>query len=195
MKTLTPKQLKFVSEYLEGGNKSAAYRLAYNCQKMSDKTIRRKAQEVAVLPHVASEIERYREDLRAVSMVTAERVLQEIGSIAFSDFTEFVELSEGRYRVRNLEDLTREQRAAIKSIRPVQTSDGSHFEIELHDKMGALRQLAKSLGLDKVKPPTEAHQVHIHLDMRGDGPVDIRSNAIDVTPVRDAVEGSHGLLR
>jgi hypothetical protein len=61
--------------------------------------------------------------------------------------------------------------------------------------MGALRQLAKSLGLDKVKPPTEAQQVHIHLDMRGDGPIDIRSNAIDVTPVPAAVEGNHGFLR
>jgi hypothetical protein len=148
---------------------------------MSDTTIRRKAQEVAVLPHVASEIERHYTDLRSANMLTAERVFQEIGSIAFSDFTDFVEIADGRYRVRKLEDLTREQRAAIKSIRPVQTPDGPHFEIELHDKMGALRQLAKSLGLDKVKPPTEAQQVHIHLDMRGDWP-------IDVTPVPAAIE-------
>jgi hypothetical protein len=94
---------------------------------MSDTTIRRKAQEVAELPHVASEIERHYTDLRSANMLTAERVLQEIGSIAFSDFTDFVEvdeIDEGKYQVGNLGDLTKEQRAAIKSIRPVQTPDG-----------------------------------------------------------------------
>lgn len=45
-KILTPKQLKFVEEYLRGGNASAAYRLAYDAGRMSPETIRKRAQEM-----------------------------------------------------------------------------------------------------------------------------------------------------
>ncbi len=45
-KKLTPKQQKFALEYLDCGNASEAYRRAYDCKGMSQKTIGRKAQEV-----------------------------------------------------------------------------------------------------------------------------------------------------
>ncbi len=170
---LTPKQLRFVSEYFEGGNKVAAYRQAYDCRRMSDTTIRRKAQEVAASPKVAAEIEAHYTDLRSANMVTAERVLQEIAAIAFADFTDFIELFEGRYQVRDSDDLTKQQRAAIKSIRSVETPDGPRVEIELHDKLGALRQLAKSMGLDKSKSSTNATQVSLCLDLGNGSPINL----------------------
>ena len=102
------------------------------------------------------------------------------------------EVAEGRYQVRDLDDLTKEQRAAIKSIRPVNTPDGPRVEIELHDKMGALRQLAKTMGVNEKKPQSEAQRVHIHLDMRGDGPIDLVADVVDVTPVPAAIEGGIG---
>jgi hypothetical protein len=188
-RNLTPKQLRFVSGYVEGGNKVEAYRQAYDCRRMTDATIRRKSQEVATSPTVAAEIERHYTDLRECNKLTGQRVMEEIGALAFSDFTDYVQVAAGRYQVRDLDDLTKEQRTAIKSIRSVQTPDGPRIEIELHDKMGALRQLAKSLGLNEKKPPTEAEQIHIHLDMRGDGPIDIYSDVVDVTPVPAAIEG------
>ncbi len=45
-KKLTPKQEKFALEYMDCGNASEAYRRAYDCRRMSQKTIGRKAQEV-----------------------------------------------------------------------------------------------------------------------------------------------------
>ncbi|MDP6110358.1 MAG: hypothetical protein QGG53_00695 [Planctomycetota bacterium] len=102
------------------------------------------------------------------------------------------EVAEGRYQVRDLDDLTKEQRAAIKSIRPVNTPDGPRVEIELHDKMGALRQLAKTMGVNEKKPQSEAQQVHIHLDMRGDGPIDM---VAEIAEVPAAIESDNELSR
>ena len=192
MRNLTPKQLKSVAVYLEGGNKAEAYRQVYDCRRMSDRTILRKAQEVAASPRVAAEIERHHADMRECSTLTGQRVMDEISAIGLSDFTDFVELSGGRYRVRDLRDLTKAQRAAIKAVRIVQTPDGPRAEIELHDKLGALRQAAKILGLNEKKPQSEAQRVHIHLDMRGDGPIDLVADVVDVTPVPAAIEGGIG---
>ncbi|MDP7639883.1 MAG: terminase small subunit, partial [Candidatus Hydrogenedentes bacterium] len=139
--------------------------------RMSDTTIRRKAQEVAASPKVAAEIERHYTDLRECNKVTAERVIEEIAAIALSDFTDYVEVAEGRYQVRQLGELTREQRAAIKSLRTVETPDGPRAEIELHDKLGALRQLAKSMGLDKSQSSTNAPQVSLCLNMGNGSPI------------------------
>lgn len=43
---LTPKQEKFCQAYIETGNASEAYRLAYNAAKMNADTINRKAKEL-----------------------------------------------------------------------------------------------------------------------------------------------------
>jgi phage terminase small subunit len=44
VKKLTPKQQNFALEYLDCGNASEAYRRAYDCKRMSQKTIGRNAQ-------------------------------------------------------------------------------------------------------------------------------------------------------
>lgn len=43
---LTPKQEKFCRSYVETGNASEAYRVAYNTENMKPETIKRKAQEL-----------------------------------------------------------------------------------------------------------------------------------------------------
>lgn len=46
MAKLTPKQEKFCQKYIEIGNASEAYRQSYDCQNMSDDTIRVKASQM-----------------------------------------------------------------------------------------------------------------------------------------------------
>jgi len=46
MLKLTPKQEKACQKYIELGDKSAAYRSAYNCSRMKPESINRKAYEL-----------------------------------------------------------------------------------------------------------------------------------------------------
>lgn len=54
---LTLKQERFVTAWHETGNKSEAYRLAYNCESMSEATINNKAYELSLNGEIRARLE------------------------------------------------------------------------------------------------------------------------------------------
>lgn len=81
-----------------------------------------------------------------------ERVIREISRIAFSSYTDFVEILEEQdeqgtphpvIRLRPLDQIPKSKLAAIASLK--QTSSG--IELKLYDKWRALETLAKILGM------------------------------------------------
>lgn len=102
-------------------------------------------------------IEEARAELRERNKVTADRVIEEMAKIAFTDFTDYGNLvtkteeidgQERKYRTIELKDtkeLTPEQRAAIKSIR--YTTSG--VVLELYSKETMLTKLGETLGIFK----------------------------------------------
>lgn len=75
---LTQKQENFCLAYIETGNASASYRRAYDCARMSDASINRKAKELMDNGKIAARIEELRAPVRERSQLTLEQHLADL---------------------------------------------------------------------------------------------------------------------
>ena len=148
---LTPKQMRFVDEWLIDFNgKQAAIRAGYSA-KTAEATAARLLRNVKV----QAEISRRQKDLQRRTEVTQERVVMELARVAFADATDFVKvetriINRGEVKVpielavhKETAELSADQRAAIASIK--QGANG--VEIKLHDKIKALELLGRHIGM------------------------------------------------
>lgn len=143
MKPLTPKQQRFVREYLIDLNATGAYRRAGYTSGNPDVCGPRLLGKVgiqAALRGAMSERSKRTE-------ITADRVLEELARIGFADTTEAIYIENGTVKVRNTSDLAPALRCAIAEIRETTTKDGGTIGIKFHDKKGALELLGKHLGV------------------------------------------------
>lgn len=149
---LTKGQRAFVREYVRDWNGTqAAIRAGY-----SEMTAHTQAWNLLKHPKVIQAINAYEKDLGTRFMVTKERVLKEMGLLAFSDLQDYV-TEDGFLKVKNLKDLPPQVTRAIKKVkfeRVVRTRPGSPVEIsnercefELYDKKGALEKMGQELGM------------------------------------------------
>jgi phage terminase small subunit len=72
---LTIKRERFLFEYLKDGNATRSYRVAYDCDKASDKTIWNDAYKLLNKPEVAARLERLREQRAEVAALDKNTVL------------------------------------------------------------------------------------------------------------------------
>lgn len=75
---LTDKQEKYCKAFVEIGNKSEAYRMAYDCSKMKPTSINRKAVEVHENVNVSARIKKLQEEQQKRHNVTVESLLIEL---------------------------------------------------------------------------------------------------------------------
>lgn len=139
---LTPKQRRFVDEYLIDLNATqAAIRAGY-----SEKTARQIASEYLTKPHIQAEIQKRQNRLQNKLEITQERVLQELAAIAFANGADFAKVvnigSLPTVEMIPTEELSPEKLPAIAGIKATQTG----VEVKLHDKVKALELLGKYLG-------------------------------------------------
>lgn len=73
---LTPKQEVFVQKIIEGMSQADAYRSAYSCKNMSDKSIWESASKLAADTKVATRINELREQLTAKTIMSAQKRLE-----------------------------------------------------------------------------------------------------------------------
>lgn len=155
---LTPKQMRFVDEWLIDFNgKQAAIRAGYSA-KTAEATAARLLRNVKV----QAEISRRQKDLQRRTEVTQDRVVKELARIAFADATDYAqvetrtvekddgtEVSYQTVTLKNTAELSPEQRAAIAGIK--QGANG--IEVKLCDKIKALELLGRHIGMfnDKLE--------------------------------------------
>ena len=155
---LTPKQMRFVDEWLIDFNgKQAAIRAGYSA-KTAEATAARLLRNVKV----QAEISRRHKDLQRRTEVTQERVVTELARVAFADATDYAqvetrmiekddgtEVSYQTVTLKNTAELSPEQRAAISGIK--QGANG--IEVKLCDKIKALELLGRHIGMfnDKIE--------------------------------------------
>ena len=144
---LTPKQQRFVEEYLIDLNATqAAIRAGYSVKRASEigyqllqKTTIKNAIEIAIA-------ERSRR-----TGISQDRVLLELAKIAFVNATDVINMGEATLR----HGASREDTAAIASVKvktiPGEDGDIVEREIKLHDKLKALELIGKHLGMFKDK--------------------------------------------
>lgn len=139
---LTPKQKRFVDEYLIDLNATqAAIRAGY-----SEKTARQIASEYLTKPHIQAEIQKRQNQLQNKLEITQERVLQELAAIAFANGSDFAKVvDDGLFpsvKMIPTDKLSADKLPAIAGIKANQYG----VEVKLHDKVKALELLGKYLG-------------------------------------------------
>lgn len=136
---MSPKQRQFVKEYLIDLNATqAAVRAGYSARRadaIGYENLRK--------PEIQAAIAVEQQARSARTGITADRTLQELALIGFSDLTDYVEWSGQTITLKNSADLDPVKRRAIAEIS--QTKDG--LKIKLHDKKGALDSLARHQNL------------------------------------------------
>ena len=76
--TLTPKQETFCLAYIEEGCASAAYRQAYNAERMKPETVNRSAKELLDNPKITARIQELQEAHQSRHNVTVDSLTKEL---------------------------------------------------------------------------------------------------------------------
>ena len=149
MAKLTAKQQRFVDEYLIDLNATqAAIRAGY-----SPSTAQEQASRLLSNVIISATVARAMAERSRRTGVTADRVVNELAKIGFANITDVANVDEAAVRG----NANRDDTAAIQSVKVkvIPTEDGNIVERELKmcDKLRALEQLGRHLGLfnDKLK--------------------------------------------
>lgn len=140
---LTPKQLRFVEEYLVDLNASAAARRAGYSQNRADAI----GYENLLKPDIQSAIEVAQRERSARTGITADRVIAEIAKIAFADPRKVMTWGPGGVELFDSSSLTDADAAMISEVSESISQSGSSVKVKLHSKLDALEKLAKHVGV------------------------------------------------
>lgn len=89
--------------------------------------------------------------LKSDQLAKREAVEQELAAIGASELTDILEWdSNGRVQVKDSANLPERTKRAIKKVKILPTQYGNQVEVEMHDKIAALRLLAKHYGMLNV---------------------------------------------
>lgn len=142
---LTKKRQRFCEEYLIDLNGTqAAIRAGYSVE-----TAGSIASELLTIPEVRTRIETAMAERSRRVGVNADRVLQELGKVAFINAVDVINMNDATVA----EDANRDDTAAIASVKvkvfPTEAGEGVEREIRLADKLKALELCGRHLGMFK----------------------------------------------
>ena len=79
--------------------------------------------------------------------ITADRVLEEIAAIGFSNIADFVTFGENGVTLKDSDDMERELTRCIAEVSETTGEKSGSIRFKLHNKLKALEDLAEHLGL------------------------------------------------
>ena len=140
---LNARKQAFVDEYLVDLNASAAaIRAGYSprgAKQAASRLMAEPAVQDAVDAAMAMRSER--------TYISADRVLRELGRIAFANIGRTATWAGGRITMSDSGGLTEDELASIAEISETRTGRQSTLKIKQHDKLAALRLLMPHVGL------------------------------------------------
>ena len=146
---MTAKQKRFVEEYLVDLNATqAAIRAGYSPQ-----TAYSIGSELLKKPEIRARVDKAMAAQSRRTGINADRVVRELARVALANADDIIDADSATIKG----GVSRDDTAAIASVRvkTVPTADGTSVEreIKLHDKLKALEQLGRHLGMftDKVE--------------------------------------------
>jgi len=154
---LTQKQEKAVLHYFEYGNKTQAFKHAFDTSKMTSKSINERACRLFVEVKISTRLQELRDGLQERAGITLERVVKEIAKIAFGDIKELYNEDGKLLQPHELDDNTAAQISSFKSRMELSGKDNEDValieEYKRHDKVKALDMLTRHLGgyVDRVE--------------------------------------------
>ncbi len=184
MPDLTPKQERFVQEYLVDLNATqAAIRAGY-----SARTAHVQGSRLLTNARIASEISIGRASNTEKLGVTQEMVVSELKKLGFSNMLDYMRVGPDGDPRLDFSSLTRDQAAALTEVTVDEYTDGrgddarevKRVKFKLSDKRAALYDLGKHLGMFIDRSEVE---VRVTLEDL------IRASIKDVTPAPVTIEG------
>ena len=158
MAKLSPKQARFVKEYLIDLNATQAAKRAGYSEKTAEVIGHQLLKKTLVQEAISAAQKRRAER----SEITAQQVLNELALIAFSDITDYADIEvtpsikiPGAYEksitIRNTADIPKDKIRAISSVKEGQCG----VEIKLCDKIKALELIGRHLAMFTDKKEVE----------------------------------------
>ena len=152
MAKLTPKQARFVEEYLIDLNGAAAVRRAGYKHKRPDAL----AYDLLRKQEICEALKAEQLERSARTGITADRVIKEIARIAFADPRAVMSWGPNGVTLRESSELSDDEAATVAEVAETWTdSGGGSRKVKLHDKVAALEKLARHVGLYEEKNATE----------------------------------------
>ena len=140
---LTPKQKRFIDEYLIDLNATkAAIRAGYSKQ-----TACFIGYENLTKPQIKDAIREAQGYLSRRTEVTQERVIAELAAIAFSNIGDVISWGPDGVSVKRADELSPEILSAIADVSKSSSREGGMLRVRLYDKLKALELLGRHLGL------------------------------------------------
>ena len=143
MARLTAKQKRFANEYIIDLNATqAAIRAGY-----TSKYANTNANKLLQNTTLAEYIQGLMDERSKRTLVTQDKVVNELANIAFADISSFLKVENNQVEVFDTDSIQHEMLAAIAEIK-----EGNYgISIKLHDKLKALELLGRHLGMFKDK--------------------------------------------
>lgn len=140
MARLTPKQQRFVEEYLVDLNATqAAIRAGYS-ERTAEATGSRLLRNVKV----KTAIQQARDKRTERTEITQDMVIQQLAKIAFHDFRDVVEWEGNKIRIRDSEEV---DGTIIQEIQESISEGSRNLKVKTNDRMKALDMLGRHLGM------------------------------------------------
>jgi phage terminase small subunit len=154
---LTNKQEAFCQHYALNQDGARAYRVAYDADQMKSESVRVNAAKLLKHARVSLRIEELRKRVVEIAAdkfdITAEKVLQELATIAFANVKDYVTVDDEGIPMPDFKNVSRQQFAAVGEVtfEDIDTGarTGKRVKFKLLDKKGALVDLGKHVGLFK----------------------------------------------
>lgn len=146
--SLTIKQEKYCQAYIRLGDKSAAYREAYNASKMKPESINRKAFDVFENVNVRARIEELQAEVKKRNDVTIDEIVQNLAGMMRFDIAD---LYNEKGQLKDIHDIPKEARLMIQQIDTEEIKTQGVFvgyakKVKAYSKIDAIEKLMKHLG-------------------------------------------------
>ena len=140
---MTPKQRRFVEEYLVDLNAAQAARRAGYSKRSAPQQGCRLLSDAAI----ATAIAKAQMARAARTGVTADRVITELAKVAFGDPRRLLSWGPEGVILRESDELTEAEAALVSEVSETRTATGGTRRVKLHGKVKALTALGRHLGL------------------------------------------------
>ena len=148
---LSARQAAFLREYLISRNATqAAIKAGY-----SEKTAYSQGQRLLKNVEIKEVVRQEDERALAAARVTQDAIIGELARIGFFDLKNAVTWDADGAELKASDDLDADTSAAIQSIEVKPTDLGKQLKIKAHDKLGALKELAKIARLYPESAPDD----------------------------------------
>jgi len=138
---LTERDKRFIAEYVRALNgRQAAISVGY-----AQRGAASQARRLLAKPPVADAVDKANAARSEKKRITADRVIEELGRMAFSNMRDYVDWGPKGMKLRDHALLDEDQTAAVADVEP--KSNGKLARLKLYDKLAALNALARHLGM------------------------------------------------